>query len=142
MFKSTAALAVLSCLIASPAFAEEATSLTVVVEGIETVQGTINLGLFDKAGYDGETGAINGAKITVDAETVTATIEGVAPGSYGIKLYQDVNDNGEMDTNPFGMPIEPYAFSNNAKGRFGPAKWDQAVFEVSAENAAHTIKMN
>lgn len=141
MFKPAAALTAL-LLIASPAIAEDATSLTVTIEGIKDVQGTINLGVFNQSGYDGEGGAVNGAQITVDAATVTATIEGLAPGTYGIKLYQDVNDNGQMDTNPFGMPTEPYAFSNNAKGRFGPAKWDQAAFEVSADGTSHTITMN
>lgn len=141
MFKPAAALAALM-MIASPAIAESSSNLTVTIEGIKKVQGTINLGVFDEAGYDGASDAVSGARITVDAETVTATIEGLAPGKYGIKLYQDVNDNGEMDTNPFGMPTEPYAFSNNAKGRFGPAKWDQAAFEVSADGTAHTITMN
>ena len=141
MFKPAAALTAL-LMIASPAFAEGSASLSVTIEGIKNVQGTINLGLFDQAGYDGEGDAVNGARISVNADTVTATIDGLSPGTYGIKLYQDVNDNGKMDTNPFGMPTEPFAFSNNAKGRFGPAKWDQAAFEVSAEGTAHTITLN
>jgi len=141
MFKPAAAITAL-LLLASPAIADETTQLTVTIDGIKDVQGTINLGVFDQSGYDGESGAVNGARITVDADTVTATIEGLAPGTYGIKLYQDVNDNGAMDTNPFGMPTEPYAFSNNAKGRFGPAKWDQAAFEVTADGTTHTITLN
>ncbi len=44
-----------------------------------------------------------------------------------------MNGNGKMDTNPFGMPVEPYAFSNNAVGNMGPAKWDRARFEVSGQ---------
>ena len=50
MFKPLAALAALT-LLASPAIAEDVTSLTVTIEGISKVQGTINLGLFDEAGY-------------------------------------------------------------------------------------------
>jgi len=141
MFKPTAALAAL-ILLASPALAEETTSLRVTIDGIKAETGTINLGVFDEAGYNGEGGAVNGAMITVDAGTVTTTIEGLAPGTYGIKVYQDVNDNGQMDTNPFGMPTEPYAFSNNAKGRFGPAGWDKASFEVVAGGTAHAITLN
>ena len=66
----------------------------------------------------------------------------LTPGEYGIKLYHDVNGDGEMNTNPFGMPIEPFAFSNNAKGRFGPARWDAARFEVTEEGASQTIAIN
>ena len=118
-----------------------ASDLTVTVQGIEKPQGTIMLGLFDKATYDGN-GSVNGANLTVEGDTVTATFEGLAPGEYAVKLYHDVNDDGEMNTNPFGMPVEPFAFSNDAKGRFGPAKWDAAKFTVGTDPVAHTITMN
>ena len=137
MLKSITALAAIT-LLASPAIAESTTSLTVTVDGIETVSGKISLGLFDQAGYDSGN-AVNGGMITVDGNSVSITFEDLAPGEYGIKLFHDVNDNGAMDTNPFGMPTEPYAFSNNAKGRFGPAKWDQAAFEVGVEATTHAI---
>jgi uncharacterized protein (DUF2141 family) len=35
--------------------------------------------------------------------------------------------NGRMDMNPMGIPTEPYGFSNNAAGSFGPPKFEQAV---------------
>ena len=50
-----------------------------------------------------------------------------------MKAFHDVNGDGEMNTNPFGMPIEPYAFSNNAVGNMGPARWSAAHFAVSGE---------
>lgn len=116
-------------------------TLTVTLEDIKTTQGTISLGVFDEAGYEsGE--PVNGANITVDKATETVTIEGLEPGFYGIKLYHDVDGNGEMNANPFGMPTEPFAFSNNAKGRFGPAKWDAAKFEVTADGAVQVISIN
>ena len=43
--------------------------------------------------------------------------------------------DGEMDANPFGMPTEPYGFSNNAVGNMGPASWDRARFTVSGATA-------
>ena len=50
-----------------------------------------------------------------------------------MKAFHDVDDDGAMATNPFGMPIEPYAFSNNAVGNMGPAGWDRAHFSVSGD---------
>jgi len=38
-----------------------------------------------------------------------------------------------------GMPVEPYAFSNNANGRFGPAPWKAAVFEAGAGETRQVI---
>ncbi len=128
-----------TCLIAVPV--ATAADLTVNVEGIAQTQGTIMLGLFDEATYDGD-GAVNGATLAVEADSVTVTFEDLAPGEYAVRLYHDLNDNGEMDTNPFGMPTEPYAFSNDARGRFGPAKWDDAKFTLDGETGTHTITMN
>lgn len=126
--------------IALPAFAF-ATSLTLTVEGIESPTGTLMVGVYSADTYNGGD-AVNGATISVDAEAETVTIDGLAPGEYGIKIFHDVDDDGQMDTNPFGMPTEPYAFSNNAKGRFGPATWDDAKFTVSEDGASQTIALN
>ncbi|MGB3625921.1 MAG: DUF2141 domain-containing protein [Henriciella sp.] len=119
----------------------QAAPLTVTLTNIEAQTGEIRLGVFDAEGYETGTAA-SGANVAANAETVSVTIEGLAPGQYGIKLYHDVNGDGEMNTNPFGMPIEPFAFSNNAKGRFGPAKWDAARFDVTEDGAAQTIAIN
>ena len=118
-----------------------ASDLTVNVESIAKTQGTIVLGLFDETSYNADR-AVDGANLKVEGNDVTGTFEGLEPGEYAVKLYHDVNDDGEMNTNPFGMPIEPFAFSNDAKGRFGPAKWNAAKFTVSADGTVHTIKLN
>ena len=116
-------------------------TLTVTLTGIETQSGVIKLALFaGEEGYDGDT-PLRGANVEVDEATESVTFEGLAAGAYGIKLYHDVNGNDEMDTNPFGMPTEPFAFSNDARGRFGPASWDKAAFTLEAGENAHAIKV-
>ena len=139
--KTTAALTALIAtgIIAVPI--ASAADLTVTVEGISKAQGSIMLGLFDEATYNGD-GSVNGANLKVESDSVSVTFEGLAPGEYAVRLYHDLNDDGEMNTNPFGMPTEPYAFSNDAQGRFGPAKWDAAKFTVGADGTTHTITMN
>jgi uncharacterized protein (DUF2141 family) len=139
--KTTAAL---TALIATGILAvpiASASDLTVKVEGISKAQGSIMLGLFNEATYNGD-GSVNGANLKVESDSVSVTFEGLAPGEYAVRLYHDLNDDGEMNTNPFGMPTEPYAFSNDAQGRFGPAKWDAAKFTVGADGTTHTITMN
>ena len=136
--KTLSAALIAAALIAPVA---SAGTLTVTLEDIKKTKGTVQMGIFDESGY--ETGeAVNGANVTIDDATETVTIEGRAPGFYGIKMFHDVNDDGEMNTNPFGMPTEPFAFSNDARGRFGPAKWEAAKFSVSANGTTHTITMN
>ena len=115
--------------------------LTVTLENIQKQTGEIRLGVYDAASYEGGQ-AVAGAAVEVNAATVSVTVEGLAPGEYGIKLFHDVNGDGEMNSNPFGMPTEPFAFSNNAMGRFGPAKWDDARFEVTEDGAVQVISVN
>ena len=137
-FKPLIAAALLAGLLTPIA---QAGPLTVNLENIKAQKGEIRLGVFDAAGYDGGK-AVTGVDVPVDAGSVSVTIEGLEPGEYGIKLYHDVNGDGEMNANPFGMPTEPFAFSNNAQGRFGPAKWEAARFEVTEEGAVQSININ
>ena len=64
----------------------------------------------------------------------TMTFQFALPaGNYAARLMHDRNGNGELDTNFVGIPKEPWAFSNNASGVLGPAKWQQAKFELAGE---------
>ena len=112
--------------------------IMVQVEGFKVQQGQVSLALFDEAGYKG--GApVRGKNADVSGEVVTVKFEGLPAGEYGIKLYQDEDLNGKMNANAFGIPTEPYAFSNNAKGMMGPAKWDAAKFTVTETGAVQRI---
>jgi uncharacterized protein (DUF2141 family) len=124
-----------------PAAADPAkASLTLTVTGIKDVKGALMVAVFDQAGYDTDK-AVAATMIPVSGASVTTTIS-LPAGKYGIKLFHDVDGDGKMGTNPFGMPIEPYAFSNDAPAQFGPAKWDAAAFEIGAPATSHTIKLN
>lgn len=113
--------------------------LTLTVTDIADHKGVISFGVFDQAGYDTDT-AVNGGMIPVTGDTATMTLE-LPPGKYGIKLFHDVDGDGKMGMNPFGMPTEPFAFSNSAPAQFGPAKWDAAAFDVAAPATTHAIKL-
>lgn len=104
--------------------------------------GMVMVALYDRAAsFNGEgqgadaNRAIASTAVSASGRAVVATFENLAPGDYAVKAFHDVNGDGQMNTNPFGMPIEPYAFSNNAVGNMGPARWDRAHFAVSGETA-------
>ena len=47
-------------------------------------------------------------------------------GTYTLALYLDENKNNRLDKGLLGQPLEPYAFSNNARGSFSePSVEDQ-----------------
>jgi uncharacterized protein (DUF2141 family) len=62
----------------------------------------------------------------------TVAWQGLPPGQYAIKAYFDANGNGKLDSGLFGHPLEPYGFSNDARGRSGPPSWDAASFAAGA----------
>ena len=64
------------------------------------------------------------------------------PGEYAVSIFHDRNNNGELDTNFIGMPKEPIAMSNNARPKFGPPKYEDAVFSVGDEQVTQKIIMN
>ena len=131
-FAATTAFALM--LGASAASAEPAgDTLTLTFETGATT-GTVMISVFNsEATYSG--GAPVAATALPASGPVVAVFENLPAGDYAVKAFHDVNGNGRMDTNPFGMPVEPYAFSNNARGNMGPAGWDRAHFAVSGATA-------
>jgi uncharacterized protein (DUF2141 family) len=87
--------------------------------------------LFDtEAAYAG--GApVRRARVDISNCGRTAVFGDLKVGVYAIKAFHDVNGDGKMNTNPFGLPIEPVAFSNNIRPNMGPAVWDRAQVAVT-----------
>lgn len=65
-------------------------------------------------------------------EKVSASFQ-VPSGTYAVAVFLDVNRNGQLDTNLFGAPTEPYGFSNNKLFAFRPTSFEEAAFRVDAE---------
>ena len=104
-------------------------------------KGAVMVALFDsEAGYQ-KSLPLQATRVVVGAGPVKAVFKGLEPGRYAAKSFHDLNDDGAMNVNAFDMPTEPFAFSNNAPPRFGPASWTAAAFEVGADGAAQTITL-
>lgn len=58
-------------------------------------------------------------------------LKGVVYGRYALRVFQDLNGNGKLDTGWMGIPKEPYGFSNNAMGRFGPPAVEDLWFDFA-----------
>lgn len=60
------------------------------------------------------------------------TVELLLPaGEYALSVFQDVNDNGKLERNFIGIPKEPAGLSNNVRPKFGPPKYQDALFKVA-----------
>ena len=121
-------------LTAAPALAQSADNSVVLTFETGARTGAVMVALFDSAAaFDSNDGRPVAAVTVAASGPVVATFGDLPAGDYAVKAFHDVDGDGEMDTNPFGMPTEPYAFSNNAVGNMGPARWDRARFAVSGE---------
>jgi uncharacterized protein (DUF2141 family) len=72
---------------------------------------------------------------------VRFTIPDMDYGEYAITVVHDANDNGDLDTNWFGLPIEGFGTSNNAPANFGPPKYKKAKFRVESPETRQSIKL-
>ena len=68
-------------------------------------------------------------------------VEEIPFGSYAIAIYQDVNGNGKLDKGMFGIPSEPFAFSNNFRPKFGGPSFEKCKFDFTKDNQAVQIEM-
>lgn len=94
--------------------------------------GAIMVALYDsEAGYAART-PVRQARVDVAAGERSAAFE-LPAGTYAAMAFHDIDGDGRMTLNPFGRPAEPYAFSNNARGAMGPARWDRARFTVAGD---------
>jgi len=62
-------------------------------------------------------------------------------GTYALAIYHDEDDDGKLDKNWLGIPREPIGFSNDARGRMGPPKFEDAAFFLGREHQSIKITL-
>ena len=62
-------------------------------------------------------------------------------GDYVVVSFLDKDNNDVLTGNFLGMPKEPFGFSNNVRGKMGPPKWKDALFNFSKTNQEITINL-
>lgn len=77
----------------------------------------------------------------IKSNSATVTFTGIPEGEYTVIVYHDKNKNGKLDKYLIGMPKEPVACSNNAKGFMGPPKYKDAKFTINSPDFKINIKM-
>lgn len=134
----------LFCLFAAvpPASADEGHTLTVTVTNIPGAKGNLLVGVYNSpSSFTGKPLPESPKVPLTSADSVTAKIEGLKPGTYAVAVIQDLNGNGELDRNAFGMPQEPLAFSVIKKIPKGKPSFKACSFEIKDEDVALTIPL-
>ena len=135
-------ITVLSAILFCSGFLFAQTTLTVEVQVKDVEAGGVMRAALcaDEASFDTEKGCTFKA-VKVEGKTISLTYSGLASGTYALKLYQDIDGDEKLGTNVLGIPNEPFGFSNNAMGHFGPPSFEQAAFKVGNEPTTIKVKM-
>lgn len=118
-----------------PATFARAGDLTVTITDIRVNKGTLKVAVVNsEAGWNNQEKPVAFQEVVVDDKAVAdkaVIVRFKLPaGSYGVQVMHDENDNGKLDTNVMGIPVEGYGFSNNPvvmrRANFSEAKFDVA----------------
>ena len=113
--------------------------LVVKVTNLGDLKGQVMVGLFDKEDNFLKE-PIKGISAKATAEGQELVFENLPYGDYAVSVIHDENENGELDTF-LVIPTEPYGFSNNAMGNFGPPSFEQTKISFKKDTSIE-IKLN
>lgn len=115
-------------------------SLEVKVNNIKSQTGTIRVGLFTNE-KDFLKNAVMGKVVKPQGNEIVVVFENLEPGDYALSVIHDENENGILDSNGLGIPIEGFAFGNNAMGAFGPPSFGKAKTKIEGKDVSCIIKL-
>jgi len=131
--------ALLSLIILCSAGMAQAAELTLTVTKAAADGPVRGMVFHDSDSFDRRESPVTKFSQMPDNGTLVVTIPDLPPGRYAIALYQDRNGNDRLDKNIFGMPTEPYGFSNDASAPMGPPDFEQAAFTIAVTEQHHAL---
>jgi len=141
MRKSSISIAFMMVLISTVTVC--AGTIDVKVTQIDLVKkGIVKIGLYDLLGFPVIGKDIEGVNLEVNGPSATHVFLNIPAGTYAISVIQDENLDGKLTKNFLGIPKEPYGFSKNKYGMFGPPAFENVSFEVENDsNISLTINL-
>ncbi|PVM91634.1 hypothetical protein DDF62_06295 [Caulobacter radicis] len=126
---------------APPAAAPPAdASLVLTFPDLKAHTGALHVAVYDSA--QAWKGGKAVASVDVPAAAAAPSLRLELPiGTYAIRAFHDVDGDGRLGTNAFGIPAEPYGFSNDAKGMMGPPAFEAAAFTLAPGENVHAVTL-
>lgn len=126
-----------------PLSAQDTGKIILKVDGAPNDSGKVRAALFDNPdGFPEELdrGQKRGSTVVIDGSGVIV-FHDVPFGSYVLAVFHDENDNGALDKNNKGIPLEALGISNNVKLKLGPPKFEKALFEMNEKQAEVSVSL-
>jgi uncharacterized protein (DUF2141 family) len=133
----TAAVALLSFTGMAQAQTRTPGCAQVEVQNLRPAQGVLMLAAYGDAATFRKT-ASTAMQVEAKAETMQLQVCGLGDSAVALMLFQDLNSNGKLDSNPFGIPNEPWGASGKTSAFVAPT-WDSA--QVPLDGSTIVIKL-
>jgi uncharacterized protein (DUF2141 family) len=131
-----------------------ASELRVTISGVRSDAGELLIGVYGSAEGFGNAIAnaatrglvpdqtrLVGMAIRATHGAQQAVFAQLQPGRYAIIVIHDENDNGRLDENALGVPIEGYGFSNDAQGFLSAPSFDAAAITLDSTDQSVAISL-
>jgi uncharacterized protein (DUF2141 family) len=103
-------------------------TIQVEMTGFRSDKGTVLVALYTSAqGFPDQPGkAVARREVKIRGGKSRVLIRGLAPRVYAVSILHDEDGDKKMKSGALGMPREGYGASNDARGKFGPPRFDDA----------------
>ncbi len=117
------------------------------ISGIQADGGPVRVAIFNSATAfpDHEQADQKLSFVSPHATAAQAPVEDLPATPFAVAVYQDLNNDGRLNRGMFGIPAEPYGFSNGAMGSMGPPSFEAAAVSPvapSQQSSEIEIKLN
>lgn len=116
--------------------------ISVQVSGLKDQPSALYVAVFESAtGFPKPENSRSTTTQEVSSETIEFSLSLPGNRSTAIAVFQDLNGDGKLTKNSFGLPVEPYGFSNDARSLLGPPSFSQAAFTMKDDVTSLEIRV-
>ena len=112
--------------------------LHIAITGLAPGQGEVRFQVLDAETWKSASRPVAAVSARVTQSTMRFVLRDLRPGKLAIRMFQDEDGNGQLDTNLLGIPTEGWGFSG-PPASMGPPSFEEAAFELPATGATATI---
>lgn len=110
-------------------------SLTINISNIQNHNSSLFIGIYDnEINFKSKTDALDSLIVIPKENTKEVKFTNLVTGEYAVAIFQDLNNNGKLDSGKFNIPKEPVGISNyGTKKVFSPPTYDKAKIKINGD---------
>lgn len=118
-------------------------NLTVEINGFRNRQGQVCISLFasSKGFPNNRKNVVQRQCNQITAIPMTVNFANLKAGNYAVAVIHDTNEDGTLNRNDLGMPIEGYGFSRNPEVRTAAPKFNDASILIVGANTSVSVQL-